>query len=49
MYLNTLKLFCISSELLHVSANHVAMSRDNIRDDVHMDDRNMQVFIFHTH
>ena len=49
MYWNTLKLFCIRSELLHVSANHVAIFKDNIRGDVHMVGRNMQELILRTH
>jgi hypothetical protein len=49
MYLNTLNLFCISSELLYVSANHVTMFRDDIRDYVHMFGRNIHELILHKH
>jgi hypothetical protein len=49
MNINTLKLFCKRTELLQFSANHVAMFRDDIRDDVHMVGRNKPELILHTH
>jgi len=49
MYINTFKLFCIHSELLHVSASHVAMFRDYIRDYVHMVFPKEKELILYTH